>query len=246
MTSALLDLRHSNMQPAMTRHKDCLQFARTDHTIADGVSTSSYQWPSHTADSVAHLLVFKCAHTHIANSVLLLKRLTVSTWSSWRHSPVRTPHTSDSVHLLILLTVFACSCCWQCLPAYFADNVHLTMICCALVYPTEMFLFCRPCNFTPLHSLTGPAGSPFASRLGGQWFTSQGCTNSQWNRVSPVNYVSLHYPLDWFPPSQLDFSTFLVFFSCSLWLLCYISAILCSTRSPCIPYTVKRQRRIWL
>jgi hypothetical protein len=39
-------------------------------------------------------------------------------------------------------------------------------------------------------------GQPFASHLGGQQFTSRGCTNSQWNRVSPVSIVSLH----WWPP----------------------------------------------
>ncbi len=30
----------------------------------------------------------------------------------------------------------------------------------------------RACNFTPLHSLTGPVGEPFASRLVGQRFAS--------------------------------------------------------------------------
>ncbi len=49
----------------------------------------------------------------------------------------------------------------------------------------------RPCTFTPIHSLTGPMGQPFASRLGGQWFAYRGCTNSQWNRVSPVRAVLL-------------------------------------------------------
>ncbi len=43
----------------------------------------------------------------------------------------------------------------------------------------KFILFWRPCNFTPLHSLTGPVGQPLASsRLGSQWFTSRGCTNS--------------------------------------------------------------------
>jgi hypothetical protein len=37
----------------------------------------------------------------------------------------------------------------------------------------------RPCNsHTTAHSLTGPLGQPFASRLGGQRFTSQECTHS--------------------------------------------------------------------
>jgi hypothetical protein len=36
----------------------------------------------------------------------------------------------------------------------------------------------RPCNFTPTHSLTGPMGQPFASRLGGQQFVSRGCPHS--------------------------------------------------------------------
>jgi hypothetical protein len=44
----------------------------------------------------------------------------------------------------------------------------------------------RPYNITPLHSLTGPVGQPFASRLGGQQFASPG-----WNWVSPVSAVSL-------------------------------------------------------
>jgi hypothetical protein len=34
-------------------------------------------------------------------------------------------------------------------------------------------------------------GQPFASRLGGQRFTFQGCTNSQWDQISPVSDVSL-------------------------------------------------------
>ncbi len=51
----------------------------------------------------------------------------------------------------------------------------------------------RPWNFTPIHSLIGPVGQPFASRPGGQRFASQACLNSQWNRVSPVNAVSLHW-----------------------------------------------------
>ncbi len=36
----------------------------------------------------------------------------------------------------------------------------------------------RPCIFTQIHSLTGPVGQPFASRLGGQRFASRGCTHS--------------------------------------------------------------------
>jgi hypothetical protein len=36
----------------------------------------------------------------------------------------------------------------------------------------------RPCNFTLTQSPTGPSGQPFASRLGGQWFASWGCTHS--------------------------------------------------------------------
>ncbi len=44
----------------------------------------------------------------------------------------------------------------------------------------SLFLFplWRPCSFTPLHSLTGPVGQPFASRPGGQRFTSWGCTHT--------------------------------------------------------------------
>jgi hypothetical protein len=42
----------------------------------------------------------------------------------------------------------------------------------------------RPCSFTPIHSLTGPVGQPFASCLGGQRFASMGCTHTiQWNGV---------------------------------------------------------------
>jgi hypothetical protein len=48
-------------------------------------------------------------------------------------------------------------------------------------------------NVIPIHSLTGPVGQPFASCLGGQGFASWGCTNSQWNQVSPVSVVSLHW-----------------------------------------------------
>ncbi len=51
----------------------------------------------------------------------------------------------------------------------------------------------RPCNFTLLYSLTSPVGQPFASCLGGQRFASRGCTNSQWNRISPVSVVYLHW-----------------------------------------------------
>ncbi len=35
-----------------------------------------------------------------------------------------------------------------------------------------------PCNLTPIHSLTGPLGQPFASHLGGLQLASQGCTHS--------------------------------------------------------------------
>jgi hypothetical protein len=51
----------------------------------------------------------------------------------------------------------------------------------------------RPCNFTPTHSLTGPVGQPFSSRLGGQWFASRG-------------FVSLYqWPcLDWLLASPWD------------------------------------------
>ncbi len=51
----------------------------------------------------------------------------------------------------------------------------------------------RPSNFTPIHSLPGPVGQVFASRLGGQQFVSCECTNSHWNQVSPVSTVSLQY-----------------------------------------------------
>jgi hypothetical protein len=49
----------------------------------------------------------------------------------------------------------------------------------------------RPCNFTPTHSLTGPVGQLFASRLGGQRFAPRRCTTSQWNWVYPVSDISL-------------------------------------------------------
>jgi hypothetical protein len=167
MTSALLDLRHGNMQPALTRHNDFLQFARTDHTIADGVSTSSYQWPSHTADSVAHLLVLLSVRTLILLTVCFCSiRLTVSTWSSWRHAPVRIP---DSLHLFKLLTVCTCSYYLQCAPAYAADNA------------------------IPLILLTV-------------------CT-VLWSVVGVSIQLKCSYPLFWFPPCELDFSTILVFFS---------------------------------
>ncbi len=58
----------------------------------------------------------------------------------------------------------------------------------------------RPCNVTPTQSLTGPVGQPFTSRLWIQQYVSPGCTNSQWNRVSPVNAFLLH----WWP--QRDWS----------------------------------------
>ncbi len=58
----------------------------------------------------------------------------------------------------------------------------------------------RPCNFTPLHSLTGPVGQPFASRLGSQCFASQGCTNLHWNRVFSVSAGSLLVTPKWFDP----------------------------------------------
>ncbi len=51
----------------------------------------------------------------------------------------------------------------------------------------------RPCNYPSIHSLTGPVSQPFASPLGGQCFASWGCTNSQWNWVSPVNPVLLQF-----------------------------------------------------
>jgi hypothetical protein len=36
----------------------------------------------------------------------------------------------------------------------------------------------RPCNITQIHCLNGPVGQPFAFRLGGQQFVSQGCTHN--------------------------------------------------------------------
>jgi hypothetical protein len=36
----------------------------------------------------------------------------------------------------------------------------------------------RPCNFTPIHSLTGLVGQPFASCLGDQRFSSWGCIHT--------------------------------------------------------------------
>jgi hypothetical protein len=51
----------------------------------------------------------------------------------------------------------------------------------------------RPCILIPLHSLTGPVGQLFASHLESQRFASWGCTNSQWNQVSPVSIVLRHY-----------------------------------------------------
>ncbi len=36
----------------------------------------------------------------------------------------------------------------------------------------------RPCSFTLIHSHTGTVGQLFASRPGGQWFASQGCTHT--------------------------------------------------------------------
>ncbi len=54
----------------------------------------------------------------------------------------------------------------------------------------------RPCYFTSLHSLTGPVGQPFASHLGVQRFESRGCTNSQWNQVTPVSMSRYKYVLE--------------------------------------------------
>ncbi len=40
------------------------------------------------------------------------------------------------------------------------------------------WMVCRPCNFNPIHSLTGKLGQVFASRLGGKRFASWGGTHS--------------------------------------------------------------------
>ncbi len=61
----------------------------------------------------------------------------------------------------------------------------------------KIIVLWRTCNFTPIHGLPSLVGQLFASRLGGQRFASWGCTISQWNRVSPVSTVSLH----WWPQS---------------------------------------------
>jgi hypothetical protein len=65
------------------------------------------------------------------------------------------------------------------------------------MYSVSKFLFefydCRaPAFLTPLHSLNGPVGQPFASRLGAQRFTLWGCTHTL-ELGSLVGDVSLHW-----------------------------------------------------
>ncbi len=94
-----------------------------------------------------------------------------------------------------ILHVFWNSKCW--LP-FIVWRPRKTNFCVPFAGNKEKFAvsilcqFCFPClyilkrrhiywywYFIPTHSLTGPVGQPFASRLGGQRFMSQGCTNSQ-------------------------------------------------------------------
>jgi hypothetical protein len=53
----------------------------------------------------------------------------------------------------------------------------LALISKPLCHSSEMHMW-SSCIITPLHSLIGPVGQLFASRLGGQRFTSQGCTHA--------------------------------------------------------------------
>ncbi len=54
----------------------------------------------------------------------------------------------------------------------------------------------RPCNFTLIHSLTGPVGQLFASRLGGSVVRVPGMhPHSQWNWV--LLLAQSHYIGDW-------------------------------------------------
>ncbi len=55
------------------------------------------------------------------------------------------------------------------------------------------FILWSSCILTPLYSLTGPLGQPFASSLGGQWFVSPGMHPHFWNWDSTVSNVSLHW-----------------------------------------------------
>jgi hypothetical protein len=41
-----------------------------------------------------------------------------------------------------------------------------------------------PAFLTLLHSLSGPVGQPFASRLGGKWVAPQGCTHTSGTGIS--------------------------------------------------------------
>ncbi len=70
----------------------------------------------------------------------------------------------------------------------------------------------RPCNYSNTQSHTGPVGQLFVSRLGGQRFTSQGCTHLHfWNWNSAVSVVLLHW---W---SQRDWSLALPWALCWHW-----------------------------
>jgi hypothetical protein len=55
----------------------------------------------------------------------------------------------------------------------FPANRELSLLITKRMKTKDSFQLWRSCNFTPIHSLTGPVGQPYASRLGGQRFASR-------------------------------------------------------------------------
>ncbi len=62
----------------------------------------------------------------------------------------------------------------------------------------------RPCNFIPIHSLTGPMGQPFASRLGGHGSCTRDAPSLTMEPGSHVSAVSLQEGTNGLRPRQVQ------------------------------------------
>jgi hypothetical protein len=70
----------------------------------------------------------------------------------------------------------------------------------------DNFQLWRSCNFTPIHSLTGPVGQPYASRLGGQRLASreaQTHIGTKFLLLSLSRYIGEPNVIDYWPGHRL-------------------------------------------
>ncbi len=147
-------------------------------------------------------LALGCQHLHC---VLLLVNIYFVSCFSLPFLPTFTVHHVLLVFIMIV-NIYIVPCCslpW--LSTVKFGSFVLYLVCQHLLLSCDSFLcLLFMSSFSYLSSCGGPAISHhytvslvqwvnicFLSR--GQRFWSWGCTNSQWNRVSPVSVVSLHW-----------------------------------------------------